>query len=95
MTSPDYNRVHCLKGAISYNADYLHMNYPDVTIYDSCFFKIEDKWIVEHPKEYQTILVDCYINLSTVPESKRNDLFDQLMKAIDEFVGYLNDKVPF
>ena len=74
------------------NHNQLRAAFPDNRIYYTYLFHIPIDWKVNHPKEYQSMLVNWYVQLTTVDASERKQpYYDELLKIIDQLVGLLND----
>ena len=74
------------------NYQQLRAAFPDNRIYDTYLFHIPSFWKDNHPKEYQSMLVNWYVQLTTVDASEREQpYYDELLHSIDQLVGLLND----
>ena len=89
--SEEFNQVWNLQNEVRSHQNTLRMDFPQNTIYDYFEFKFNEHWILRHRNLFNRMLVEYYVALTTVNESERRQpWFDQLLKSIDNFVGFLN-----
>ena len=67
----------------------------DYKLHDPMILQVGWPWIQNHPKDYQAGLVDYYIELTKIHvKEEYQPMYNQLLQAIDGFVGFLNQEVP-
>ena len=78
----EHNRAYCLAG------------YNDIKFHPVAF-EVSIQWIVDFRQRYIELLIEYYTGLIKADEGiQKNPHFEPLLKAIDDFVGYLNQEPP-